>query len=69
MFFEESSRVVTVKLALGTKSENGFVEAGTLSGFDVKVRSLESWGHFQETLGNTTSSYQECEEAANFSII
>ena len=60
-----SSQLSSMAEALGTKSENGFVEAGTLSGFDVKVRSLESWNHFQETLGSTTSSYQECEEAAN----
>ena len=60
-----SSQFSSMAEALGTKSENGFVEAGTLSGFDVKVRSLESWNHFQETLGSTTSSYQECEEAAN----
>ena len=60
-----SSQLSSMAEALGTKSENGFVKADTLSGFDVKVRSLESWGHFQETLGSTTSSYQECEEAAN----
>ena len=60
-----SSQLSSMAEALGTKSENGFVEADTLSGFDVEVRGLESWGHFQETLGSTTSSYQECEEAAN----
>ncbi len=39
--------------------------ADTLSGFDVEVRGLESWDRFQEVLGSTTSSYQECREAAN----
>ncbi|MDE5697756.1 MAG: hypothetical protein K2I96_10170 [Lachnospiraceae bacterium] len=51
--------------ALGTKLENGFVEADTLAGFDVEVRGLESWDRFQEVLGSTTSSYEECQNAAN----
>ena len=60
-----SSQISSITEALGTKQENGFVEAGTLAGFDVEVRGLESWDRFQEVLGSTTSSYQECQEAAN----
>ena len=60
-----SSQISSMADALGTKQENGFVEAGTLAGFDVEVRGLESWDRFQEVLGNTTSSYEECREAAN----
>jgi len=60
-----SSQISSMAEALGTKQENGFVEADTLAGFDVEVRGLESWDRFQEVLGNTTSSYEECQEAAN----
>ncbi len=60
-----SDQISSMAEALGTKQENGFVEADTLAGFDVEVRGLESWDHFQEVLGSTTSSYEECQEAAN----
>lgn len=60
-----SSQISSMADALGTKQENGFVEADTLAGFDVEVRGLESWDRFQEVLGSTTSSYEECQEAAN----
>lgn len=60
-----SSQISSMAEALGTKLENGFVSADTLSGFDVEVRGLESWDRFQEVLGSTTSSYEECQEAAN----
>lgn len=60
-----SSQISSMAEALGTKQENGFVEANTLAGFDVEVRGLESWDRFQEVLGSTTSSYEECQEAAN----
>ena len=60
-----SSQISSMAEALGTKQENGFVEADTLSGFDVEVRGLESWDRFQEVLGSTASSYEECQEAAN----
>ena len=51
--------------ALGTKRDDGFVSADTLSGFDAEVRGLDSWDRFQEVLGSTTSSYDECRGAAN----
>lgn len=60
-----SSQISAMAEALGTKQENGFVEADTLAGFDVEVRGLESWDRFQEVLGSTASSYEECQEAAN----
>ena len=60
-----SDQISKMSEALRTKSENGFVEAETLSGFDVEVRGLDSWDRFQEVLGSTASSYGECEEAAN----
>ena len=60
-----SSQISSMAEALGTKKENGFVDADTLAGFDVEVRGLESWDRFQSVLGSTTSSYKECQEAAN----
>ena len=60
-----SSQISSMAEALGTKLSDGFVDADTLAGFDVEVRGLESWDRFQEVLGSTTSSYQECQEAAN----
>jgi len=60
-----SDQISAMAKALGTKMSDGFVDADTLSGFDVEVRGLESWDRFQEVLGSTTSSYQECQEAAN----
>lgn len=60
-----ASQISSMAEALGTKQENGFVEADTLAGFDVEVRGLESWDRFQEVLGSTTSSYEKCQEAAN----
>lgn len=60
-----SDQISKMADALGTKRENGFVEDDTLAGFDVEVRGLESWDRFQETLGSTASSYEECREAAS----
>ena len=60
-----SDQISKMSEALATKKSNGFVEADTLAGFDVEVRGLESWDRFQTVLGSTTSSYQECQEAAN----
>ena len=60
-----SNQLSKMSEALGTKRDDGFVSADTLSGFDAEVRGLDSWDRFQEVLGSTTSSYDECQEAAN----
>lgn len=60
-----SDQISAMANALGTKMSDGFVDADILAGFDVEVRGLESWDRFQTVLGSTTSSYQECQEAAN----
>lgn len=59
-----SKAISQMSEALGAKKENGFVGADTLSGFDVEVKGLDSWDRFQSVLGSTTSSYQECKDAA-----
>lgn len=60
-----SGQISAMANALGTKQKDGFVSADTLTGFDVEVRTLESWDRFQEVLGSTASSYDECQKAAN----
>ncbi len=60
-----SSQISKISDALGSKRDDGFVSADTLSGFDAEIRGLDSWDHFQEVLGNVNSSYQKCQEAAN----
>lgn len=60
-----SSQISPITNALGTKREEGFVNADTLSGFAVEIRGLDSWDRFQTVLGSTASSYEECQEAAN----
>ncbi len=60
-----SGNISKISEALGTKRDNKFVSADTLSGFDAEIRGLESWDHFQEVLGNVNSSYNDCRKAAN----
>ena len=54
-----SSQISPITNALGTKREDGFVNADTLSGFAVEIRGLDSWDRFQTVLGSTASSYEE----------
>ncbi len=60
-----SGNISKISEALGTKRDNKFVSADTLSGFDAEIRGLESWDHFQEVLSNVNSSYNDCRKAAN----
>lgn len=60
-----SVQISAIAGALGTKQTDGFVNADTLSGFDVEIRGLKSWDQFQAVLGSTASSYEECQKAAN----
>ncbi len=59
-----SKAIFQMSEALAAKAENGFASADVLSGFDVEIKSMESWDEFQSILGSTTSSYQQCEDAA-----
>ncbi len=60
-----SGQISAIAGALGTKQTDGFVNADTLSSFDVEIRGLKSWDQFQAVLGSTASSYEECQKAAN----
>ncbi len=59
-----SSQVSAISNALKTKSENGYVSADTLAGFDDDVKGMDSWKEFERLMGDSTSSVQECKEAA-----
>lgn len=59
-----SGEISKISEALRDKRENKFVDADTLSEFDVEIKGLDSWDKFQSVLGSTTSSYQECKDAA-----
>lgn len=46
--------------------KNGIVaSASDLAGFDVSVRGLESWDEFERVMGDSTSTMDQCQEAAN----
>lgn len=47
------------------KTKNVGIGADTLSGFDASIKGLDSWEHFEETLGNGKSSMEDCQKAAN----
>lgn len=59
-----SSQVSAMSNALKTKSENGYVSADTLAGFNDDVKGMDSWKEFERLMGDSTSSVQECKEAA-----
>lgn len=58
-------QISAISEALATKSSDSFVNADTLSGFDASVRGLDTWKEFEETLGDSKSSMEECQNAAN----
>ncbi len=71
MMVDESDQLSSMSKAisqmsetLAAKAENGFASADILSGFDAEIKSMDSWDEFQSILGSTTSSYQQCEDAA-----
>ena len=60
-----SSQISKMSDALATKQSDGYVSADTLSGFDAEVRGLDSWDEFQDKVGSSTSSLEECKQAAS----
>ena len=59
------SGITSITGALDTKASEGMVSADKLSGFDVSLRGLETWDKFEETMGDTNSSMEDCKKAAN----
>lgn len=47
------------------KTKNVGVGADTLAGFDDSMKDLKSWKNFEQTLGDGTTSMEQCRAAAN----
>ena len=47
------------------KTRNVGVGADTLAGFDDSMKDLKSWKNFEQTLGDGTTSMEQCRAAAN----
>ena len=50
---------------LADKKNGTVASASDLAGFDVSVRGLESWDKFEEVMGSSESSMEQCQKAAN----
>ena len=50
---------------LADKKNGTVAYASDLAGFDVSVRGLESWDEFEEVMGSSESSMDQCQKAAN----
>lgn len=50
---------------LADKKNGTVASASDLAGFDVSVRGLESWDKFEEVMGSSESSMDQCQKAAN----
>lgn len=50
---------------LADKKNGTVASASDLAGFDVSVRGLESWDEFEEVMGSSESSMDQCQKAAN----
>ncbi|MCM1237225.1 MAG: hypothetical protein NC489_44725, partial [Ruminococcus flavefaciens] len=51
--------------ALATKKNDKFVDTDTLGGFSAGVKGLDSWEKFEKLLGDSTSSMEDCQKAAD----
>jgi hypothetical protein len=47
------------------KTKNEGIGADTLAGFDDSIKKMDSWKNFENTLGDGTSTMEECRKAAN----
>lgn len=60
-----SDQIAKMSDMLADKSKGITAGADDLAGFDVEIRGLESWAEFEKVLGDSTSSMEECQKAAN----
>lgn len=60
-----SNGISSMTDALSQKKENGFVDVDSLAGFDAEIKGLSSWKEFETLLGSSTSSIEDCQNAAN----
>lgn len=60
-----SAQISKMSDMLADKKNGTVASASDLAGFDVSVRGLESWDKFEEVMGSSESSMEQCQEAAN----
>lgn len=60
-----STQISKISDMLADKKNGTVVSASDLAGFDVSVRGLESWDKFEEVMGSSESSMDQCQKAAN----
>lgn len=60
-----SAQISKMSNMLADKRNGITASASDLAGFDVSVRGLESWDKFEEVMGSSESSMDQCQKAAN----
>lgn len=60
-----SAQISKMSNMLADKKNGITASASDLAGFDVSVRGLESWDKFEEVMGSSESSMDQCQKAAN----
>lgn len=60
-----SAQISKMSDMLAGKKNDTVASASDLAGFDVSVRGLESWDKFEEVMGSSESSMDQCQKAAN----
>ena len=60
-----SAQISKMSDMLADKKNGTVASASDLAGFDVSVRGLESWDEFERVMGDSTSTMDQCQEAAN----
>lgn len=60
-----STQIFKISDMLADKKNGTVASASDLAGFDVSVRGLESWDEFEEVMGSSESSMDQCQKAAN----
>lgn len=63
--FSMSTQISKISDMLADKKNGTVASASDLAGFDVSVRGLESWDEFEEVMGSSESSMDQCQKAAN----
>lgn len=60
-----STQISKMSDMLADKKNGTVASASDLAGFDVSVRGLESWDEFERVMGDSTSTMDQCQKAAN----
>lgn len=60
-----SKNIKSITEALGSKMSDDMATADDFAGFDATIKGLDSWNEFTTLLGDSTSSMEDCQKAAN----